>query len=261
LSPSAHDSHERRPTHRFSHRVADYVRFRPSYSPELIGWLRDTIGFTPAWRVADIGSGTGIFSRLFVESGNVIHAIEPNDAMRAEAEATLGAHANFVSVAGSAEATTLPDRSIDLVTAAQAFHWFDPVITRNEFQRILTPDGWVLIVFNTRRPDASDFMRAYDEFLHTRAVDYSRVDHRLVDAGRLRAFLGDYREWHRHFSVFHDLEGVVGLSSSSSYTPAPGHADHDAFYAALRELFDAHEKNGRVEFLYETEAYLGRLVG
>lgn len=253
------DSHERRPTHRFSRRVADYVRFRPSYSPELLGWLRDTIGFTAAWRVADIGSGTGIFSRLFVENGNPVSCVEPNEAMRAEAQASLGSYFNFVSVHGTAEATALANHSVDLVTAAQAFHWFDPTPTREEFHRILAPDGCAAIVFNTRRSDASAFMRAYESFLREHAVDYARVDHRRVDAERLHAFLGDYHEWRHHFSVFHDLEGVIGLSSSSSYTPAPGHPDHDAFYAALRDLFATHQVSGTVEFLYETEAYAGKL--
>lgn len=239
--------------------MADYVRCRPSYPPELLEWLRDTIGFAPSWRVADVGSGTGIFTRLLIEHGSAVHAVEPNDAMRLEAEAALSGRANFVSVRGSAEATTLPDHAFDLVTAAQAFHWFDPPITRREFQRILKPGGWTLIAFNSRRADASPFMQAYEQFLRTRAVDYTSVDHRRVDAARLRAFLGDYSEWRFHFSIFHDLDGVLGLSSSSSYTPAPDHPDHDAFYTALRDLFAAHEVDGRVEFLYETEAYVGKL--
>jgi ubiquinone/menaquinone biosynthesis C-methylase UbiE len=225
----------------------------------LFEWLRETIGFAPSWRVADVGSGTGIFSRLLLEHGNHVHGVEPNDGMRAEAEASLGSHANFVSVVGTAEATTLSDHAFDLVTAAQAFHWFEPVPTRREFQRILSPGGWALIVFNSRHIHASAFMQAYDALLRERAVDYVHVDHRLVDPARLRTFLGDYREWRANFSVFHDRDGTAGLSASSSYAPAPGHPDHDGFYAALRALFDAHQKNGTVEFLYETEAYVGRL--
>jgi ubiquinone/menaquinone biosynthesis C-methylase UbiE len=225
----------------------------------LTGWLHEATGFTSAWRVADVGSGTGIFSRLLLEHGNEVHAVEPNDAMRIEAEASLRRHPRFVSVNGTAEATTLADHAFDLVTAAQAFHWFDPAATRREFQRILKPGGWTLVVFNSRRITASPFMRAYDELLQARAVDYARVDHRLVDAERLHAFLGNYREWRTEFSQFHDLEGLTGLSSSSSYTPAPDHPDHASFYAALRDLFAAHEVDGKVEFLYETEAYLGRM--
>ena len=253
------DSHERRPTHRFSRRVADYVRYRPRYPRELLDWLSSAIGFAPAWRVADVGSGTGIFAQLLLANGNEVFAVEPNDPMREEAEASLARFPNFHSVNGTADATTLPNQSIDLVTAAQAFHWFDPASTQREFARILVPGGLALVVFNTRVIDANAFSLGYEELLRTRAVDYTRVDHRLVDETRLRAFLGEYREWKQRWIQRHDVEGVVGLSASSSYTPALDHPDHGAFYAALRELFAAHERDGQVEFLYETEAYLGRV--
>jgi ubiquinone/menaquinone biosynthesis C-methylase UbiE len=252
-------SHEQRPTHRFSSRVSDYVRYRPHYPRELVAWLRDTIGFTPAWRVADVGSGTGIFSKLLVENGNVVMAVEPNDAMREEAEKSLGEFSNFHSVSGTAESTTLPDHSVDLAAAAQAFHWFDPVSTRREFARILKPEGWALVVFNTRVVEADAFSRRYEDLLQTHAVDYTRVDHRLVDAERLRAFFGEYREWRHRWIKQHDLDGVMGLSASSSYTPAPGHPQHDTFYAALSALFAEHARDGCVDYLYETEAYLGRV--
>ncbi|HET6463300.1 MAG TPA: class I SAM-dependent methyltransferase [Candidatus Krumholzibacteria bacterium] len=239
--------------------MADYVRYRPRYPRELLDWLSDTIGFARAWRVADIGSGTGIFAQLLLENGNEVQAVEPNNGMREEAEASLAVFPNFHSVNATAEATTLGDHSVDLVTAAQAFHWFDPAATKREFHRILKPGGWVLIVFNTRVVDANAFSLAYEELLRTRAVDYTRVDHRLVDAGRLGAFFGEYREWHHRWIKRHDRDGVVGLSGSSSYTPAAGHPGHHEFYAALRELFAAHAHDGHVEFLYETEAYLGRV--
>jgi ubiquinone/menaquinone biosynthesis C-methylase UbiE len=252
-------SHEERPTHRFSSRVSAYVRYRPHYPRELIAWLGETIGFTPAWRVADAGSGTGIFTRLLLENGNDVVAVEPNDAMRDEANASLASFRNFHSINGTAEATRLPDHSVDLVTAAQAFHWFDPVAAKREFARILKPDGWALVVFNTRVVEAGAFSERYEELLQTHAVDYTRVDHRLVDGARLRAFFGAYREWRHQWIKQHDLDGVIGLSASSSYTPAPGHPQHDAFYAALRALFERHAHSGHVDYLYETEAYLGRV--
>jgi ubiquinone/menaquinone biosynthesis C-methylase UbiE len=224
-----------------------------------MAWLEGSIGFTSAWRVADVGSGTGIFTRLLLEHGNEVFAVEPNDGMRAEAETSLADFENFHSVHATAEATTLADHSVDMVSAAQAFHWFDPAVTRREFRRILLPDGWVLIVFNTRVVDANAFSKGYEELLITRAVDYARVDHRLVDIKRLRAFFGDYREWRHRWIKVHDLDGVVGLSGSSSYTPNADHPDHESFYTTLRALFEQHAHHGRVEFLYETEAYLGRV--
>ncbi len=239
--------------------MADYVRYRPRYPRELLDWLGGSIGFAPTWRIADVGSGTGIFAEMLLENGNEVLGVEPNDEMREEAEASLARFPNFRSVNGTAEATTLPDHSVNLVSAAQAFHWFDPTTTRREFHRIVRPGGWVLIVFNTRVIDANAFSLGYEDLLRTRAVDYTRVDHRLVDAGRLGAFFGEYREWRHRWITRHDEDGVVGLSSSSSYTPAPGHPGHDAFYAALRALFAAHAHDDQVEFLYETEAYLGRV--
>jgi SAM-dependent methyltransferase len=252
------DSHERRPTHRFSHRVADYARHRPSYPPSLLAWLGETIGFTPSWRIADIGSGTGIFSRLLIEHGNGVHAVEPNDEMRAEAEASLGHLAGFTSVAGTAERTTLPDHAFEMVTAAQAFHWFETDGAREEFHRILVPGGRVLVVFNTRRIDASPFMKAYEALLRTSSADYTDVDHRL-SIERVREFLVEIREWRAEFTVRHAGDGILALTASASYAPAPGHPRHNAFYAALRALFDAHQANGMVEVLYETEVFLGTL--
>jgi len=250
-------SHEQRPERRFSTRVVDYVRYRPSYPPELLAWLRETAGFSPAWKIADIGSGTGIFARLLLDHGNFVYGVEPNQAMRASAEEALAGQERFVSVPGNSEATTLSDASVELVTAAQAFHWFEPVATKREFQRILKPGGRVLVVFNSRRHDASPFMRVYDDYLTANAVDYSKVDHKLVSAERLRAFLGDYREWKATFSVFKDYDAVRGLSSSSSYVPAPDHPRYAEFYDGLREIVATHAVDGRVEFFYETEAYLG----
>jgi SAM-dependent methyltransferase len=251
--------HERRPAHRFSGRVEAYARFRPGYPPELLDWLRGRIGLSPSWDIADIGSGTGILSSMLLAGGNRVYGVEPNDEMRAAAERALAANPRFVSVRGSAEATGLPDASVDLVAAAQAFHWFDPALTKREWRRILRPGGHALVVFNSRRIDASPFMRAYEELLRARAVDYQEVDHRRALGARLREFLGEWIPWRHEFSTRHDFAGVRGLSESSSYVPSPEHPKHAAFMEELRRLFDAHAVDGLVVFLYETEAFAGRI--
>jgi ubiquinone/menaquinone biosynthesis C-methylase UbiE len=247
------------PLGRFSNRVDDYIRYRPGYPPELMVWLGKTIGLSPAWTVADVGSGTGLLSLRFLENENVVYGVEPNAAMRAAAERAFAHNDRFVSVAGSAEATTLPDQSIDLMTAGQAFHWFKVDETRREWRRVLKPDGWALVVFNSRLVDATSFMRAYEQHLIDHAIDYQGVDHRRGLPERLRAFFADYRERQFHFTLHHQYDDVRGLSMSSSYVPAPGHPKHEKFFEQLRALFDAHAVDGVEEFPYETEAYVGRV--
>jgi SAM-dependent methyltransferase len=254
------ERHERDPRNRFSNRVDDYIRYRPGYPRELVTWLCETIGLSPSWHVADVGSGTGFLSLRFLENGNTVYGVEPNSAMRASAEREFAGNDRFISVAGCAEATTLPDRSIDLVCAAQAFHWFELEGTRREWRRVLKPEGWALIVFNTRLIDATPFMRAYERHLVENAVDYTGVDHRRGLTERLRSFFpGEFREWRFRYTLRHHYDDVRGLSMSSSYVPAPGHPTHEAFFAKLREIFDAHAVDGVVEFPYETEAYLGKV--
>jgi SAM-dependent methyltransferase len=251
--------HEHQPLLRFSNRVEDYIRHRPGYPPELIGWLRDVIDLRPSWIVADVGSGTGLLAGEFCRHGNLVYGVEPNAAMRAAAEELMAREPHFVSVDGSAEATTLPDGSVDLVAAGQAFHWFEPEAARTEWKRILSPGGRALIVFNSRRIETTPFMRAYDALLVSHAVDYQGVDHRRVLGDGLRAFLDDIHEWRFEFSRVMTFEDVRGLSMSSSYVPAPDHPTHAAFMEALKKLVDEHAKDGTVEMLYETEAYVGRL--
>ena len=253
------ERHQRNPQERFSDRVDDYNRYRPTYPPELVSWLRETVGLAPSWRIADVGSGTGFLSLRFLENGNVVYGVEPNAAMRGAAERAFADNNRFISTNGSAEATTLAELSVDLIAAAQAFHWFDLEATRREWRRILKPDGWALIVFNTRLVEATPFMRAYERHLVDHAVDYTHVDHRRELPERMHIFAGPYREWRFPFTLHHRYDDIRGLSMSSSYVPASGHPKHAAFFTGLRELFDANAKDGVVEFPYETEAYAGKV--
>ncbi len=253
------EPHEHDPLRRFSNRVADYTRFRPGYPREMIVWLRDAIDLRPSWIVADIGSGTGLLAQEFCEHGNLVYAVEPNDAMRAAAEEIFEREPHFVSVTGSAEDTTLPDGAVDLVAAGQAFHWFDQQAARHEWKRILSPGGRAMIVFNSRRIETTAFMQAYDEFLVNSAIDYQGVDHRRVLGENLRAFLGEMLEWRFNFLRTMTCEELLGLSMSSSYVPAPGQASHASFVEGLRALFDQYAVDGTIDMLYQTEAYVGRL--
>jgi SAM-dependent methyltransferase len=246
---------------RFSNRVADYVRYRPGYPRAVLELLSEECGLAPESVVADIGSGTGILTQTLLENGNLVYGVEPNAEMRAAGEEFLAAYPKFRSVAAPAEATTLPDASVDFIVAAQAFHWFDPQGSRTEFQRILRPQGWVVVIANHRMKDTTPFLRAYEAFLHKFGTDYGKVAETYPSAERMTDFFGagKFRERTAPNRQIFDFEGLSGRLRSSSYAPPPEHRNHEPMLAALKELFDAHERDGRVSFDYVTYIYYGRL--
>ncbi len=248
------------PTKRFSTRVDTYVKYRPGYPPGVLLSLIEDCHLLRTSPVADIGSGTGILTKLFLDHGNPVFAVEPNPEMRGTAETLLGGYSNFSSVAGRAEATGLLDQSVEFVTAGQAFHWFDLEAAGSEFRRILRPDGWVVLVWNQRETEATPFLRAYEALLGNFGTDYERVDHtRRITDQVLQEFYGAGYE-SRSFPNEQKLnfEGAKGRLLSSSYTPEPGHPDYEAMLAELRTIFEKHATNGRVRFLYTTRMYYGR---
>jgi SAM-dependent methyltransferase len=254
-----------RPTERFSERVENYIRFRPSYPRGVVELLRREAGLAPSSVVADVGSGTGLLARLFLENGNQVYGVEPNREMREAGERLLKDFPRFVSVGGSAEATTLQDASVDFVAAAQAFHWFDRARARREFRRILRPGGSCVLVWNDRRRDSTPFSRDLESFLVEYGVDYSPVAEGYVaadeeSAGVLRGFFGGaYRA--ARFDNFQalDFEGLRGRVLSASYMPLPGHERFDAMLAALDRLFDARQEGGKVIIEYDTNVYYGQI--
>ncbi len=251
------------PTRRFSNRVNDYVRYRPGYPGAVIEILRAHCGLTPTSMVADIGSGTGLLTELFLRNGNQVFAVEPNPDMRAASERLLSHYAGFRSVPATAEATTLADQSMDVITAAQAFHWFDRARARREFERIVRPQGWVVLIWNERETEASAFLRAYEALLRRFATDYAQVDHRRIDDAVLADFFrpGKFRlETLKNRQEF-DFAGVKGRLLSSSYAPEIGHPNHDGMLAELSRIFEAYQINGKVAFEYVTKVYFGRLTG
>lgn len=251
----------RSPTERFSDRVADYVKYRPGYPQEVLQLLQEECGLSPGSTVADLGSGTGRLSHLL--SGRVLRVfgIEPNRPMREAAERLLAGHNNFVSVAGTAEATGLEDQSVDLATAAQAFHWFEPGATRRELERILRPDGWVALIWNERRKHATPFLEQYESLLLRHATDYAEVDHTHIGPTELESFFGPrgYRSARFDNRQRLDFDGLRGRLLSSSYAPRPPQSGYEAMLEDLRDLFDRHQEAGRVTFEYDCWVHFGQL--
>ena len=260
IDPSG-SSTPRDPTQRFSDRVADYERYRPGYPPALTDHLREHGALSADAAVADVGSGTGISSALFLDAGCEVMAVEPNAEMRVAAERRLGDKARFHSIAARAEATTLPDASIDLIAAGTAFHWFDRDATRTEFARILRPREHVALFWNVRSLDSA-FMRGYEELLRARCVEYAATNAReRADDNAVRAFFGSNAIDKAQFANMQtlDFDALLGRLLSSSYAPREGQPSHRTMVDALRSLFDRHAENGRVAMLYDTCLYLGRL--
>lgn len=247
-------------TERFSARVENYVKYRPSYPDAVIGFLRDAVGLKPQHRIADIGSGTGISTELFLKNGNTVYAVEPNRDMREAAERLLKAYPDFHSVAGTAEATTLPASTMDVAVAAQAFHWFDRPKAAAEFRRILKPDGVAVLIWNVRRTDATPFLIEYEKLLLTFGTDYQAVRHENIDAAALHEFFGAlYSSQTFPFAQSLDYTGLRGRLESSSYVPASGQPQYAEMIAALERLFNTHQENSAVRVEYDTVVYHGKV--
>jgi SAM-dependent methyltransferase len=249
-------------TERFSNRVDDYARWRPGYPAELTTWLMAECGLKSGDAVADVGCGTGLFTRDLLLQNLVVRGVEPNAPMRHAADDYLGDFGvAFSSHDGSSEATGLPDASVRLVTAAQAFHWFRPAPTRAEFARILAPGGYVALIWNVRREDTA-FLRGYEALLRDHAPEYASSGvPAQADLAVIRPFFAPSTFVERSFpySQNFDLEGIRGRLLSSSYAPAAGTPGHEPMLADLDRLFEAQQRNGRVAFDYDTRAFVGRL--
>ncbi len=247
-------------TIRFTSRVGDYVAARPGYPTGVIETLARECGLGPGQAVADVGSGTGILTADILAAGATVYGVEPNVAMREAAEGRLGGEAGFRSVDGTAEATSLPDASVDLVVAAQAFHWFDQTATRREFARILRGPKWVALIWNARAESGTPFLEGYEALLREHGNDYLQVRHRGIDASELQAWFDNGMGMASFVNVQRfDFDGLLRRLLSSSYAPQAGEPKHEPMVAALRKLFDATAKDGRIEMPYETNVYYGTL--
>ncbi len=211
--------------------------------------------------VADIGSGTGILSEEFLKNGNEVFGVEPNREMREAGEHLLSAYPRFHSIDGTAEATGLRNASVDLVSAGQAFHWFDRAKARSESLRILRPPRRMMIIWNERLLDASPFLRAYEDLLIRHGTDYEQVDHRRIGAEAMEEFFGEGMCAVKKFphSQKFDFTGAKGRLLSSSFVPGAGDPGYEAMIGEFKRIFEEHQKGGCVAFEYTATMYYGRL--
>ncbi|MFY9724310.1 MAG: class I SAM-dependent methyltransferase [Bryobacteraceae bacterium] len=244
------------PTRRFSVRVDDYLRYRPSYPAEVVALAQRECGLRAGQAVADIGCGTGLLALLFLERGYEVFGVEPNPEMRKAGLKALAGQARFHSIDGRAEATTLGGASVDLVAAGQAAHWFDADAACTEFKRILKPGGWLMLVWNERKREPG-FMSEYESLIARHAPEHPRID-----ASRISRLFGE-NGWHTarfHHHQTLDADGLRGRVASSSYTPLPGTGEFTALMAQVDCLFARHQREGCVKVMYDTEVYYGRLA-
>ena len=249
------------PTERFSTRVENYRKYRPGYPPEIISLLNSECALTTNSVIADLGSGTGLFTELFLRNGNHVFGIEPNADMRHAGEKILEHYPGFSSVIGTAEDTTLPDHSVDFVVAGQAFHWFDRSQARPEFERILRPDGWVVLAWNGYRVETSKMMADYQALVSRYGTDYSDVQREVVGIDVEMFYAPGACKCARFFfRQRFDYESLEGRLLSSSYAPEPDHPNYKPMLRDLRGVFEANQEDGQVNFDYETELYYGRFT-
>jgi len=247
-------------TSRFSDRVENYILYRPGYPQEVMDTLKTACNLAPRHVVADIASGTGIWTRRLLENGNPVFGVEPNAEMREAGERLLAGFPKFTSVAGTAESTTLADQSVDFVTAAQAAHWFDRGRARREFLRILKPRGWLVLLWNERLTESTAFLRDYERMLLTYGTDYQDIRHEKTTS-EVNQFFDPVPYQERVFEMRQEFDyaGIEGRLLSSSYAPGPDHPQHAPMLKELRRIFDEHAVSGRAAFEYKTRLYFARL--
>jgi ubiquinone/menaquinone biosynthesis C-methylase UbiE len=245
---------------RFSNRVKNYVKYRPTYPPQILDLFREQMNLRKSSIIADIGAGTGISSRMFLEHGNSVYGVEPNAAMRGAAEEFLKNYPLFKMINGTAENTNLPDASVDFVVAAQAFHWFNREKTRAEFKRILRENGYAVLIWNERQLDTNAFLREYEKLLIKFGTDYETVRHDNIEEKVLQDFFQvDFKRATYENAQTVDYEGLKGRILSSSYMPDETDSNFEAMINEMQRLFAKYAENGKIQILYNTNVFYSRL--
>ncbi|MFF2887101.1 class I SAM-dependent methyltransferase [Paenibacillus sp. NPDC057967] len=246
---------------RFTNRVDNYVLYRPTYPGAAIDFLYEKLGVGPDSVIADLGAGTGIFSKLLLERGSRVIGVEPNAAMREAAVLALGGSERYQAVAASAEETGLPTHSVDFIVCAQSYHWFDRELARAEFKRILKPGGKVVLIWNSRKTFGTPFLEQFEKMLLEYGTDYEKVGHKSITLDTLRSYFADGGPTLNTFSIEQllDEDALKGRLLSSSYSPTPDHPRYEAMMKELKDIYRSNEADGVVRMEYVTELYWGEV--
>lgn len=245
----------------YSSKAEKYARYRWDYAPEAIATILTTTGLAPDAVIADIGAGTGILTKHFLDYARHVYAVELNPEMRQIAEQTLGTHPAFHNLDASAEATTLSDQSVDLITVAQAIHWFEPTATKREFSRILKPGGWLAILRNYGVDLELD-----NALKPAMSKDFGvRFASAVIQPGKDTPVSFYYGGDHVPKQLFpftnrQTWEEFLGSNLSASYTPDEDHPQYPRFEQALHDIFTRFSVNGSIATRGVTELYLGHIV-
>lgn len=232
---------------KFSGKSKIYSKYRPGYSDEFIDWLYSEAGLTKDSIIADIGSGTGKLTKQFLKRGNMVYGVEPNEDMRNAGETELKAFDGFISVNGTAENTTLPKESVDAVTAAQAFHWFDREAFKKECKRIIRKSGKVILIWNMRDESSPltaenkkinrEFCPEFKDFSGGAGKDNLKID--------LSYFFGkEYITEYFNNPFEFNRESFIGRCLSSSYALKEEDKNYIGYIDALNVFFNKYQNNG-----------------
>jgi len=246
---------------RFSRVVENYVRYRPRYPHQLVDLLKAECGFSPAHIVADIGSGTGLLAELFLKNGNQVYGVEPNLEMRSAAEYFLRAYPLFTSIPATAEATTLADRSVHMITVGQAFQWFKHGPTRQEFSRILITQGWVVLVWNLERNNGSPFAAAFEQFWQKYIDPRTSFSSERKRPDYITQFFdtGNVKEQDLDNYQVCDFEALKGRVLSASRAPQADDPRYPTMLDELMTIFSQYQEDGTVTLEYDTKILYGQL--
>ncbi len=246
------------PTQRFSARASAYAACRPGYPEAVFQFMSGELGLKSNSLIADIGAGTGILARQFLQRGNPVWCVEPNASMREHAQALLAAYPHCEVKDGTAEETGLPPGHFDFIVAGQAFHWFKLAETRAEFARIARPDGWIVLIWNQRAPQEPGFLSAYEGVLEKFNIDYQTIKAQNNEQRARVFFAGGFQRRVFANPVSWDFEHVSGYLFSASYMPLPGAPESQEVLEELRKIFDQHQQDGKIQFSFATEVIWGR---